>query len=404
MIQIEFLQEIIAQQRLSIEAKDAGMVRDQLQSLPDTMSHALIVSGIRRCGKSTLLFQLLRNRYQQAVYLNFDDPRLYNFEIEDFAKLDELIRMSGNNVLMFDEIQLIIGWERYVRQKLDENFQVFVTGSNASLLSRELGSSLTGRHITKELFPFSYKEYCRFHQFAPGADTTRSYMREGGFPEYQKQKRDEILTSLLDDIIIRDIAVRYNIRDVRTLQRLTLFLLSNIGNRVTGNKLKTNFGISSATTILEYFSHLEQSYLLAFVPMFDYSLKKQNINPRKVYAIDTGLVEITTQQFTKDEGHKLENLVFLDLRHSSKEIYYYSGKGECDFLVMDRGIIASATQVCLELNSDNLQRETSGLFEAMKAFKLNEGTIVTLAQKDQFVQNEMVVKVVPFHEFVKQNP
>jgi predicted AAA+ superfamily ATPase len=400
MIQIEFLREILEQQKVAIGAKDAGMKREQLQSLPDTRSHALIVSGIRRCGKSTLLFQLLRERYPLAVYLNFDDPRLYDFAIDDFVKLDELVKGSGSTVLMFDEIQLIKGWERYVRQKLDENFQVFVTGSNASLLSSELGSSLTGRHISKELFPFSYNEYCRFHDLPSGVETTLSYLKEGGFPEYQKQKNDEILTSLLDDILIRDIAVRYNIRDVRTLQRLTLFLLSNIGNRVTGNKLKTTFGISSATTILEYFSHLEQSYLLAFVPMFDYSLKKQNINPRKVYAIDTGLVEITTPRFTKDAGRKLENLVFVALRRYSKEIYYYSGSGECDFLLMDRGVISSAVQVCLELNSDNLQRETTGLFEAMKAFQLPEGTIVTLSQNDHFIQDGKTVNVIPFHEFV----
>lgn len=400
MIQLEFLSEVIEHQRMAIGAKDAGMTREQLLSLPDSKSHALIVSGIRRCGKSTLLFQLLSERYPQATYLNFDDPRLYDFGIDDFVKLDELIKESGSGVLMFDEIQLIKGWERYVRQKLDENFQVFVTGSNASLLSRELGSSLTGRHITKELFPFSYSEYCRFHDLSYCAETTLSYIREGGFPEYQKQKSDEILTSLLDDIIIRDIAVRYNIRDVRTLQRLTLFLLSNIGNRVTGNKLKTIFGISSATTILAYFSHLEQSYLLAFIPMFDYSLKKQNINPKKVYAIDTGLVEIATPRFTKDTGRKLENLVFLALRRRSKEIYYYSGSGECDFLVMDRGVISIAVQVCSELNNDNMKRETSGLYEAMKTFHLTEGTIITLAQHDHFIQDGMSIKVVPFHEFV----
>jgi predicted AAA+ superfamily ATPase len=301
---------------------------------------------------------------------------------------------------MFDEIQLIKGWERYVRQKLDENFQVLVTGSNASLLSHELGSSLTGRHITKELFPFSYTEYCRFHQLEPFVDSTISYIRDGGFPEYQKQKRDEILTSLLDDIIIRDIAIRYNVRDVRTLQRLTLFLLSNVGNLITGNKLKSNFGISSTTTILDYFSYLEQSYLIAFVPRFDYSLKKQNINPRKIYAIDTGLVEVSTPSFTKDAGHKLENLVYLALRRQYKEIYYYAGKGECDFMVVERGAITRTIQVCIELNNDNLHRETSGLYEAMKAFKLSEGTIVTLSQTDQFVQDGLIVNVVPFHQFV----
>jgi len=310
-----------------------------------------------------------------------------------------LIKRSEYTVLMFDEIQFIKGWERYVHQKLDENFQLFVTGSNASLLSRELGSSLTGRHITKELFPFSYNEYCRFHALIPSAETTLFYLKEGGFPEYQKQKSDEILTTLLDDILIRDIALRYNIRDIKTLQRLTLFLLSNIGNRVTGNKLKIIFGISSTTTILDYFSYLEQSYLLAFIPMFNYSLKKQNIHPRKVYAIDTGLVEINTPHFTKDAGHKLDNLVFLALRRRSKEIYYYSGSGECDFLIIDKGIISSAVQVCLELNDNNLKRETSGLFEAMKTFQLVEGTIVTLSQNDYYKQEGSTIKVVPFHEF-----
>ena len=401
MIQLEFLREILEQQKANISSKDAGMKRDQLNSLPDIRSHALIVSGIRRCGKSTLLYQLLREPYTNAVYLNFDDTRLYDFEITDFVKLDQLIKDSGSTILMFDEIQLIKGWERYIRQKLDEGFQVFVTGSNGSLLSPELGSSLTGRHITKELFPFSYNEYYRFHKLTASPDSTLSYLKYGGFPEYQKQKNEEILTSLLDDILIRDISVRHNIRDIKTLQRLTLFLLSNVGNRVTGNKLKTTFGISSATTILEYFSHLEISYLLAFIPMFDYSQKKQNNNPKKVYAIDTGLVEINTPSFTKDMGHKLENLVFLALRQGSKEIYYYSGVGECDFLIMSKGVISRAVQVCLELNNDNLQREISGLYEAMEKFKLADGTIVTLSQNDSFDQNGMTIKVVPFHEFVE---
>ncbi len=399
MIQAEFLREIIEQQRLSIMGKDIGMFREQLQALPDSKSHALIISGIRRCGKSTLLFQLLREQYPQAVYLNFEDPRLYDFNADDFIKLDKLIAKTGSPVLMFDEIQLVKGWERYVRQKLDENFRVFITGSNASLLSRELGSSLTGRHITKELFPFSYNEYCKFRQLEPCMETTISYLKEGGFPEYLKQKDGEILTSLLDDIIVRDIAVRYNIRDVRTLQRLTLFLLSNIGNRITGNKLKTNFGISSTTTILEYFSHLEQSYLLAFVPMFDYSFKRQNINPKKVYAIDSGLVENTTPRFKSDEGHKLENLVFLSLRQKTKEIFYYSGTGECDFLVMEKGIISRAIQVCLELNSENLQRETTGLFEAMEKFQLKEAAIITLSQTDHFVRDGLHIEVIPFHKY-----
>lgn len=401
MIQLEYLQEIMEQQIQSIASKEKGLIRDELAGLPEVQTFAVIVSGIRRCGKSTLLFQLLAEKYQDALYLNFDDPRLYGFDITDFLKLDMLIKKSGTRVLMFDEIQIIDGWERYVRQKLDENYQVFITGSNASLLSRELGTSLTGRHITKELFPFSYSEYCRFRGEERTTTSLDSYLKEGGFPEYLKTKLDEVLTSLLDDILVRDIAVRYGIKDVRTLQRLTLYLINNIGNRVTGNKLKQSFGISSATTILDYFSYLEQSYLLTFVPMFDYSVKKQNINPKKVYAVDTGLVEVSMPKFKKEEGHKLENLVFLSLRRTTKDIYYFAGKGECDFIILERGSITKAIQVCYELNADNLEREFSGLIEAMKAFNLDHGTIVTMNQHDHFEQDGLLVDVVPSHEFIE---
>lgn len=400
MIQIDFLQQIIEKQHDSMLQKEVGLYRDQLNSIPDVNSYAVIISGIRRCGKSTLFFQLLKKKHPNAFYLNFDDPRLYDFKTDDFIKLDSLIEKSSGKVLMFDEIQIIQGWERYVRQKLDENFKVLVTGSNTSLLSSELGTSLTGRHITKELFPFSFKEYCKFKNIVTyDSEATLSYMNDGGFPEYLKQNNEEILTTLLDDILVRDIAVRYNLRDVRTLQRLTLFLLSNVGNRITGNKLKTNFGIASTTTILEYFSYLEQCYLLAFVPMFDYSLKKQNINPKKVYAIDSGLISHTTPSYKNDIEHKLENMVFLFLRQKSKDIFYFSGNGECDFLLFENGVITSAVQVCLELNNDNIQRETDGLYEAMGKYELQKGTIVTLSQTDFFTRDSLQIEVVPYFEY-----
>jgi predicted AAA+ superfamily ATPase len=239
------------------------MLRDNLAALPDVDNYALIVSGIRRCGKSTLLQQLLKKKQMQTIYINFDDSRLYDFEIPDFQKLDAIIHESGKEILMFDEIQIIKGWERYVRQKLDENFKVFVTGSNASLLSKELGTSLTGRHITKELFPFSYNEFCRFKHKERDINSLKEYMLLGGFPEYLKTSYEEILADLLDDILIRDIAIRYGIKDTRGLKRLTIYLLSNIGNLTSANKLKEPSGINSATTILEYISHLEQSYLIS---------------------------------------------------------------------------------------------------------------------------------------------
>src|SRR5579859_1633116 len=150
MLAKEVINQILMSQKENLLLKDSGLRREALHTLPDLSSYAMIVSGIRRCGKSTLLFQLLKERYPDALYLNFEDPRLYEFEINDFSRLDQVIGDTGSKVLLFDEIQIIPQWERYVRQKLDEGFKLVITGSNASLLSRELGTKLTGRHITKE--------------------------------------------------------------------------------------------------------------------------------------------------------------------------------------------------------------------------------------------------------------
>lgn len=399
MIQANFLQEIIRQQKDVLHAKEEGMLRDNLNYLPDIDHFALIISGVRRCGKSTLLHQLLKKKHTEALYINFDDPRLYDFQIDDFRKLDQIISTTGHSVLMFDEIQTIKGWERYVRQKLDEDYKVFVTGSNASLLSKELGTSLTGRHITTELFPFSYDEFCRFRELKHNVDSTNAYMRFGGFPEYLKSEHEEILANLLDDILIRDISVRYGIKDTRGLKRLTVYLLSNIGNLTSANKLKEPSGINSTTTILEYISHLEQSYLLSFIPMFDFSLKRQSVNPKKIYAIDLGMVVANTNQIKGNEGHKLENMVYSALRLRYKEIYYHKGKGECDFLTLDKGTITKAIQVCLLLNTDNQTREFGGLLDALKSYELTEGTIVTLEQEDTFQIDGCTIHVVPYHQF-----
>ena len=400
MIPQNVLSQIIKAQSQNIANKDKGLRRDALQLLPNLASHALIVSGIRRCGKSTLLFQLLSSKYSGALYLNFEDPRLYEFEINDFSRLDELIKEHNFSVLMFDEIQIIPEWERYVRQKLDEGFKIVVTGSNASLLSRELGTKLTGRHITKELFPFSYYEFISHQKLSPSTESLISYLTMGGFPEYIKEKNDDILNHLFEDILIRDIAVRYSIKDVRTLQRLAQYLISNVGKPVSGNNLKNMFGMGATSTALEYLSHMEYSYLLHFVPKFSYSLKKQIANPRKVYAIDTGLVNVNSGSFTEDNGRKFENLIFLHLRRTYREIYYFSEKGECDFITFKNGAFHQAIQVCYDLNPDNLERELNGMIEALEFFDIEQGTLVTMSQKDQFEKKGKIINVIPAHEYL----
>src|SRR5690606_35975988 len=206
-----------------------------------------------------------------------------------------------------------------------------------------------------------------------GINSLLQYLDIGGFPEYVKQENDEILNYLLEDILMRDIAIRYGLRDVKSLQRLALYLVSNIGKLITGNRLKSMLDLGSTNTIMEYLSHLESSYLFHFVPKFDYSLRKQFVNPRKVYAIDNGIVSANSGSFTDDIGRKIENLVFLHLRRFSKEIFYFSDNGECDFIVLKNTAPKAAIQVCYDLNTDNLTRELNGLVHALDFFNLKEG-------------------------------
>jgi predicted AAA+ superfamily ATPase len=347
-----------------------------------------------------LLFQLLKTKYRDALYLNFEDPRLYEFGPKDFVRLDKVIEASGSRVLLFDEVQVVPQWERYVRKKLDEGYKLVVTGSNASLLGKELGTKLTGRHLTKELFPFSYSEFVRFRHLKPSHHSLLQYLDTGGFPEYVKQGLNEILNQLFDDILVRDIAARYGIREVKTLQRLALYLISNVGCLVTANRLKTLFEVGSTNTITEYLSYLEDSYLLYLIPKFSYSQRKQMVNPRKVYAIDTGMVRVNSGSFTDDEGRKLENLVYLGLRRRYTDIYYFSERSECDFVVFSKGAAVDAIQVCFDLNPDNLDRELKGLLEALVQLNLRTGKIVTIHQRDRYEREGRVIEVIPCHEFL----
>jgi predicted AAA+ superfamily ATPase len=388
-------------QRETVSKAETGVPREVLTDFSVPAKHALMLTGIRRCGKSTLLYQLIAKKYPEAFYLNFDDNRLYGFDNSDLLRLDEVISETGSRILFFDEIQEVDGWERYVRQKLDENYKVVITGSNASLLSRELGTKLTGRHLNIELFPFSYNEFLKATKMKGGEESVISYMNNGGFPEYLTTGREEILSDLFEDILIRDIVVRYGIRDIKGLQRLALWLISNTGNRVTGSKLKQTIGISATSTIMEYFSHLESAYLFHFVPCFSYSVRSQMISPRKLYSADNGLITVNSASFTDDRGRKLENIVYNHLRSMYKSLFYYSEKKECDFIVTLKGKKPLVFQACHTLDRDNLDRELEGLYEALAFFKLNEGIIVTLNQKDTFRYNGLTARVIPVWEFLK---
>lgn len=401
MIRQEEIGLVIDSQHEAFLKQDSGFSRDALSKIPIADSFATIITGIRRCGKSTLLLQLLRRDYQNAIYLNFDDIRFSGFETVDFVRLHKEIDRRAVRVLFFDEIQIVEGWETYINQLLREGYKVFITGSNASMLSVELGTHLTGRHLSMELFPFSYSEFIRFKGLGNDENAVLDYLRKGGIPEYVKSGLSYILNTLVDDILMRDIAVRHSVRDILSLRQLTAFLITNIGNLVSANKMAGMFDIKSPATFLEYFSFLKDTYLLEFIPMFSHSLKVQARNPKKVYVMDMGLYTETSVSTSDNMGRRLENLVFLHLRRKYKYIFYYKERGECDFVAMEKNTIREAIQVCLTVNDENFDREYNGLFEAMHSLGLQEGVIVTLNQSDTFEKEGKVIRMIPAHEFLE---
>ena len=372
------------------------------KSVSPLPSFARIITGIRRCGKSTVVQMHFLKK--SAFYLNFEDTSLYGFDTKDFEILNEAIeKFSKENsckYLCFDEIQSVNGWEIFVHRKLEENYLVIVTGSNASLLSWELGTRLTGRHLDYEMFPFSFQEFCVLKKLKVNTNSFSKYLTQGGFPEAIKNESDEILQRLFDDILTRDIAVRHSIRDVRTLKILSLYLASNCGNLISGSKLSAQLGIKTNVTILEYLSYLEQCYLFFFVPKFNYSAKAQSVNPKKVYCIDTGMIQSVTLSSNADMGRMLENAVFIELRRRTKNIWYYSESSfECDFLYGHDSVPENAVQVCYELTSENREREVRGLVETCRKFPGVKPLIVTFNQKDKISYDGMIIETIPAVEF-----
>ncbi len=385
MILKETLAKVVRLQREELNLKETGVERELLKSIDLKSSHAVILSGIRRCGKSTLLRQLMK-RVKNPNYFNFEDLRAVNFEASDFEKLGEVFsEENGGDTYFFDEIQVVSHWEKFIRHLLDLGKKCVITGSNASLLSKELGTLLTGRHLTHELFPFSYNETLHFLKNIRSPTSFGEYLKYGGFPEFlkyllKKEIKIEILQEFLNDIVVRDVAARYAIKDVRRLKEMVIYLLTNAGKNFSYNKLAKYFNLGSVHTMISYINFLEDSYLLFTVPSFGYSLKKQIINNKKIYGIDTGLSNANSIAFSSDAGRILENLVFLHLRRWAKEIYYYRGEKECDF-IFDKWL---AIQVCYKLNEENKKRELEGLKEAVQKLHRKErtGIIVTFNQQD----------------------
>ncbi|MFH1915860.1 MAG: ATP-binding protein [Nanoarchaeota archaeon] len=381
----ETIEKTVVSQKDQFQHQERIINRDLMNKIPIQNKFAIIISGVRRSGKSTLM-RSIAEKIGSFHYISFEDPRLYGFELADFERLEDVFnKINGKtNYYFFDEIQLVDKWEFYVRKLSDQHKYVIITGSNASLLSKELGTKLTGRNLRYELYPFSYKEFLTYLNKKEGLESFSHYLVQGGFPEYLLLKDPKILRSLVGDSLFRDIAVRHKIRNVQQLNELAIYLISNVAKEFSYNSLRKMFNFGSTNSVSKFISFLEESYLLSSLPKFDYSLRKQIANPKKIYGIDTGLIVNNSRTFSEDFGKLLENLVFTHLKSEQAQLFYFKEKKECDFVIRTGTKITAAIQVCHTLDDFNKEREFKGLQEAIQKFKLSEGTLLTMNQEDEF--------------------
>jgi len=417
------LKEIVLEQEKDRQNIDAGIPRTELSTVSRYVSlpHAVVISGLRRSGKSTLLNQIISGFYKKGVYyLNFEDERLVDFNVEDFNHLYEVfLELYGDKkVFFFDEVQNVPQWEVFVRRMQGKGHKFFITGSNASLLSKELGTKLTGRNVSVELFPFSFMEFLSFQGFQLSKHSLSltseraalkkhfaKYLKQGGMPEYLKYQDTTLLKRVYEDILYRDIVARYGIKQVKPLRELGLYLLSNIGGTFSYNNLKKILGLGSTNTIKSYADFLENSYLIFLVSKFSYSLKQQFVALKKIYCIDNGLAEGVAFQFSKNKGKFLENLVFLDLRRKFQEIYYYKTTNnlEVDFLIKSGRNNLKLVQVTDNLDNEKTrQRELSALIKAMDELKLKTALILTEDTEEKIRLKGKVIMVQPIYKWLTQ--
>ena len=417
----EFIKNLLKEQKEKFLQRDCGLEREILHLFDEKIKlpHAIIISGMRRTGKSTLLAQIAHQYYSDLsfYYINFDDERWFGFEAKDFNIIYEcLFELFGEaKTFLIDEIQNIKGFELFVRRFYDDGFKFIITGSNSDILSKELGTRLTGRHIMAMVYPFSWKEYLLFNKIEIPENYTfttnqriiynkafEEYLVYGGMPEYIKYKNDEILQQVYEDIVIKDIAVRFNINNITPLRELYLYLITNFTNRYNYNSLSKNLLIQSRTTIMNYLFYLELTYFAKQIRKFDFSLQKSLKNDKKIYFNDNGFIPILSQSVTKDKGHLLENLVFNYLK-KSQEVYFYSNKGECDFITTNNKTITGIYQVCYNLNDANKKREIDGLIEAMEYTGISKAYLLNTENEDTIKINEKEIQVIPVWKWLLTN-
>jgi predicted AAA+ superfamily ATPase len=428
------LKELLIEYKQRFLTARTDLIRREIQNKIEPFiefKEVVIITGPRRGGKSSLMKLICDDLIKKdkvppsnILYLNFEDERFVEFNTGDFAQIYELFlqinKPTGRLYFFLDEIQNVTGWERWVNRLYEnENIKIIITGSNASLLSSEISTALTGRNRTITNFPFSFGEFltfknCRlqendFYQTKKRAvikSFFQEYLKLGGYPEIIKIKDPTLLEQYFKDIIYRDILPRYSIKKIKEIRELCLFLASNLGSIHSYNKLQNLIGVKSINTVKIYLEILEEAFLFFRINLFDYSIKRQIYNPSKIYIIDTALGNSISFKFSENIGHIYENLVFLELKRKNKEIYYWKSKKgkEVDFLIKKGLDIEEAIQVSYNLNDKKtLDREIESLLIAKDEFKIGHLTIITEDEEIEKEIGNVKIKTIPLWKWLLMN-
>lgn len=431
------VERIIAEKLISSAEADLPPMTQRDVEAPSIGNKAIVAIGMRRSGKTTWLHQCQRKYLDQGyspedlVFFNFEDERLHGFSaIQLQSIIDTQNRLypqksSRKRVLFFDEIQLVSGWEMFVRRILDEgDHEIYLSGSSAKLLSREIASSMRGRAWEIEIFPFSFAEVLNHHDIPISKKISHlsrkakaeidhhfeSYLKIGGLPEAQglsKSNRFQLLQGYVDTLLMRDIVDRYQITNPTALRWLVRRLMASPGGLFSISKFATDLksqGIPvGKETLLEYLDHLEDAYLVETVSIATDSIKRKQVNPRKVYPIDSGFIPLFDRSGKSNIGHALETAAYLHLRRSKADISYVKTKNgfEVDFLARYIEGQEELIQVCYSLeDTETFERETRSLIEASIEHPRASLLLVTGNSAPCYHQVPEGIEIIPAWEWI----
>lgn len=371
-----------------------------------------LISGPRRAGKSVFALQLLQEH--PFAYLNFDDDLLLKFFEEDLVFQSLLVVYPNFEYLLLDEIQNLRNWEVWVGKLYRRGVNLVITGSNANLLSSEMGTSLTGRYVQITLLPFSFVEFIDFKKIILQSATPvgkaallkvlNDYMVMGGYPETIKTPEiiRNYLSALFDSILLKDITKRFGVRNTNELINLANYLLANCSNPLSVNSIVTDLSLGSVNTTQKFCKYLSEAYLFFFLPRFNSKLKLMQKADTKVYVIDNGFIYAHAFSLSSNAGKILENMVFVELIRRGyiigQTLFYYRSRNnrEIDFVCRKGFVIEKLIQVSYTVASHKtLKRETDALLEVSDELTCNELSIITYDEERSIEINGKQIEIVP---------